>query len=102
MGLAAVVAITASLGPAWAAGPDLDEGARLFRDVCANCHGRGGTRRALGKSQPLVTLKAGEVRQTLLDRRADPNPRTMQDRLKGALTPEEIDAVAAYAATLGQ
>jgi len=80
--------------PALAALDGMTEAARLYRDTCADCHGRQGELSALGQSRPLRTLDAETVRETLLARRAEPH--TMQDRIKAGLTDDEVAALAAY------
>jgi len=84
-------------GPAWPAQAQdtgASPGAGLYRNICADCHGRRGELQALGQSRPLRTLDGETVRETLLARRADPH--TMQDRIKAGLTDDEVDALAAY------
>ncbi|KAA5606028.1 c-type cytochrome [Roseospira marina] len=92
--LAAAIVVLALTAPAQA--QDATEGARLYRDTCADCHGRQGEDKALGQSRPLRTLDAETVRETLIARRAD--PRSMQDRIKAGLTDREVEALAAYVA----
>ncbi|SJZ70392.1 c-type cytochrome [Consotaella salsifontis] len=76
-----------------------EDGAELFRSTCADCHGAKGDQRALGQSRPIATLDAATITETLIARRAA--PRTMQDRVKAALTDDEVKALADYVSSLG-
>jgi cytochrome c553 len=99
--LAILALLTVAVGPTVPAAAQAADGARLFRDLCADCHGRGGERRALGQSRRLIDLDTATLRRTLEERRALTRPKTMQDRVKGSLTAADAEAVIAHVATLG-
>lgn len=98
--LAALVAPTICLAPAWADGPDLAAGAALYAETCANCHGRAGRgmasfpsiagREAEYLAERLVQYRAGE--------RVGPNSLLMIP-MAADLSDADIADLAAYVST---
>ena len=74
-------------------------GERQYRDVCADCHGAKGEKKAFGRARPIAGMSADEVREALQTRRAIQKPKTMNERVKAALSDEEIDTLSSYIAT---
>ncbi|AEO49337.1 c-type cytochrome [Rhodospirillum rubrum] len=97
---AAFATLIASAAPALA-GDDalISEGAALFSLSCRDCHGRAGEKAALGLSRPVAALSAAEITAALDERRRRP-PRSMQDRIKSGLTDDDVEALAAYIASI--
>lgn len=75
-------------------------GEAIYRERCMTCHGRRGEARALGRSKPLAGLEESVIRDRLAAARAGAAPKTMQDRIKAALTPEEAEALVGFLGTL--
>ncbi|WP_415188056.1 c-type cytochrome [Rhodomicrobium sp.] len=90
------------LAVAGARAQDVEAGRDLYETTCANCHGERGDRAALGQSRPLKTLAASDIRTYLKAKQGMAEPQRTQDRIKAALTDEEMEAVAAYAAQFGR
>lgn len=93
-----VAVLMLSVAPAGA--EDAQAGESLYQSTCANCHGREGQRRAMGRSRPIGDMNAAAVRETLLARRDGAGRKSMQDRIKSSLSNDDIAAVAAYLETL--
>ena len=76
-------------------------GERQYRNACADCHGPKGEKKAFGRSRPIAGMSAEEVQDALRTRRAIQKPKTMNERVKAALSDEEIDTLSSYIATFG-
>ncbi|MEF2070818.1 c-type cytochrome [Consotaella aegiceratis] len=97
---AALIAVVVAAPIAPAAAQDISAGEQLYRSNCADCHGRSGEQRSLGKSRPIRELDAEEIRKALIERRSLQGQLSMQDRVKAALTNPEVDALADYVSSL--
>ena len=75
----------------------LDQGAQLYADRCANCHGERGEKKALGRSRKLTDMTAAEIEETLQPYQLGLPAKNMKERMKSGLTDEQIEALAAYA-----
>ena len=82
-----------------AAAPVGSRGAALAY-ACAACHGPDG--RSQGAIPSLHTLSAAEIRTALREFRAGSRPGTIMPRLAKGLDDADVDAVAAYFASLPQ
>lgn len=76
-------------------------GERQYRNACADCHGPKGEKKAFGRSRPIAGMSEEEVQEALRTRRAIQKPKTMNERVKAALSDEEIDTLSSYVATFG-
>ncbi|MCB9959733.1 MAG: c-type cytochrome [Rhodospirillaceae bacterium] len=86
---------------AWVSDPDLiEQGRDLFRGSCRDCHGSRADQSALGQSRIVAELEAEEIVAALAEIRDYGDLSSMQNRIKSALSDDDIRALAAYIATL--
>ncbi|HRF55978.1 MAG TPA: c-type cytochrome [Campylobacterales bacterium] len=80
------------------------DGAAIYNAQCKSCHGADGKMKALGKSAPLVGMKAADVEKDLAGYKAGTtNKHGMGAAMKGnaaKLSDADSKAVSAYIATL--
>jgi cytochrome c len=78
------------------------DGAALYAK-CAGCHGADGTKKALGTGLPLKGLSAADVSKALSGYRAKSfggEKKAIMESQAQALSPEDIEALAAYISKL--
>lgn len=86
---------------AWLTDPDvIEEGRTLFQSTCRDCHGSRANQSAFGQSRIIAELEAEEIVAALSEIRDYGDLSSMQNRIKSALTDDDIRALAAYIATL--
>lgn len=100
--VAAAAPAKAAGAPAAAAAPSVD-GATLFNQKCASCHGMKAEKAALGKSQVIAGWSSGQIKDALKGYQAGTYGKEMKAVMQGqakSLNDAQIDALAKHISSL--
>lgn len=82
----------------------LADGAKLYNEKCATCHGKDGSEKAMRKSNPILGMSEKDVMRDLEGYKAGKlNKHGMAGLMRAQVrtyTPQQIKEVSAYIATL--
>jgi cytochrome c len=87
----------------FAAAPALAGGADIFAKSCKGCHGVDGAKVGMGMTKPLQGMPLEEIQAALAGYKAGTyggEKKTLMERVVKPLSDDEIQALAAYSASL--